>query len=166
MEPPTRPHPKRRAVSMQANNVAVLHNFASDASPSPFTSSTIAGQGGTETQRPQSRGQHVVSVDWEEGNDAVSRHTSRLQIELAECVETKTVTTTTTTKRSYPPLLIQQQSLAKLDAKEYPLALKETPAELSRFSYELDRQILNPYARVQKREVLDTYGKCTIYGRS
>lgn len=97
----------------------------------------------------------MVSVDWKEGNDSVSRLTSRLEIELAECVETKTVTTTTTTKRSYPPLLIQQHSLTSLDVKEYPLALKETPAELSKFSYGLDRYLMKPYSRLQKREVQD-----------
>lgn len=68
----------------------------------------------------------------------LSRRTSRLQIELAECVETKTVTTTTTTKRSYPPLLIQQQSLDQLNAKEYPLAMKPPPAELLKFQYEIE----------------------------
>lgn len=68
----------------------------------------------------------------------MSRRTSRLQIELAECVETKTITTTTTTKRSYPPLLIQQQPLDILDAKEYPLAFKPIPTELTKFSYEVD----------------------------
>ena len=48
------------------------------------------------------------------------------------------MTTTTTTKRSYPPLLIQQQSLEKLNAKEYPLATKPPPAELLNFSYEIE----------------------------
>lgn len=91
---------------------------------------------GTELRRPRSS--QTVSVGWEEGGDTMSRRTSRLQIELAECVETKTVTTTTTTKRSYPPLLIQQQSLDSLDAKEYPLAFKPMPAELTKFSYEVD----------------------------
>jgi len=93
-------------------------------------------QGGIEAQslRPTSQ---MVSIEWKD--DAVSRHTSTLQIGVAECVETKTVTTTTTTKRSYPPLLIQQQSLENLDAKEYPLASRPTPAELLNFSYEIDQ---------------------------
>ena len=143
---------------MQSGNVSVSHNFSSDASPSPFITNPISTPGGAESPRPPSRGQHVVLVDWKEGSDAVSRHTSRLEIELAECVETKTVTTTTTTKRSYPPLLIHQQSLANLDAKEYPLALKETPAELSKFSYGLEAHMVKASARVQKREVLDIQG--------
>jgi len=83
-------------------------------------------------------------LGWEENDNIISRSTTRLQVELAECVETKTVTTTTTTKRSYPPLLVQPpRSLHALDAKEYPLALKPTPYELTNFSYEVDGQIVH-----------------------
>ena len=66
-----------------------------------------------------------------------------MKIDLAECVETKTVTTTTTTKRSYPPLLFRQQPLESLDTKEYPLARNPTPPELTRFSLELDGQVMS-----------------------
>jgi F-box and WD-40 domain protein CDC4 len=86
-----------------------------------------------ESSRPKNP---TVSVAWID--DTISRSTSTLQIGVAECVETKTITTTTTTKRSYPPLLIQQQPLDNLDAKEYPLAAKPTPAEILKFSYEID----------------------------
>jgi F-box and WD-40 domain protein CDC4 len=96
-------------------------------------------QGGAEAQPPRPRNQ-TVSIEWIEGDDPSPRRTSRLQIELAECVETKTITTTTTTKRSYPPLLIREQSLDKLDVKEYPLALKAIPAGLTNFSYDIDEQ--------------------------
>lgn len=90
-----------------------------------------------ENPRPVSRRQ-FVSVDWQEQSDS---QTSSLQIDLEECVETKTVTTTTTTKRSYPPLHIQRPQLSKLDAKEYPLASRELPLELQRFSYALDDNV-------------------------
>ena len=80
----------------------------------------------------------TVSIGWEEEQEV-----SRIQIGVAECVETKTVTTTTTTKRSYPPLLVRQQPLASLDPKEYPLALKDTPPELARFAFKLDGQMMD-----------------------
>jgi F-box and WD-40 domain protein CDC4 len=142
MNPPAlvRPHVKRRAVSSQNNNAVLSPNFAADGSPSPFPSNPKYQQVGTEVVRPRPRSQ-TVSVGWIEGDDAVSRHTARLQIELAECVETKTVTTTTTTKRSYPPLLVPQMSLDKLDVKEYPLAHKPTPPELANLSYGIDEQV-------------------------
>ena len=52
-------------------------------------------------------------------------------------METKTVTTTTTTKRAFPPLMIREKLLGKLDANEYPLASKAIPAGLTNFSYNL-----------------------------
>jgi F-box and WD-40 domain protein CDC4 len=74
---------------------------------------------------------------WRE-KDRPFDQSSRLQIELAECVETKTVTTTTTTKRAYPPLILgPPRALQSLDAKEYPLASKSTPPGLSSFKYEV-----------------------------
>ena len=88
-------------------------------------------RGNTESPKPK---KETISIAWTE--DPTSRHTSHLQIAVAECVETKTVTTTTTTKRSYPPMLIRQQTLETLDAKEYPLATQTTPSTLLNFSYE------------------------------
>jgi F-box and WD-40 domain protein CDC4 len=101
----------------------------------------LQGQRRTEYIAPS----QIDALGWEESDDMVSsRSTTRLQVELAECVETKTVTTTTTTKRSYPPLLVQApRSLHTLDAKEYPLALKPTPHELTNFSYEVDGKIVH-----------------------
>ncbi|EJT75072.1 hypothetical protein GGTG_08910 [Gaeumannomyces tritici R3-111a-1] len=91
----------------------------------------------TEVRRPRSS--QKVSVSWDEDENTVTRRTSRLQFELAECVETKTVTTTTTTKRAYPPLLVRQRRpLSGLDSKEYPLANRPTPPELARFTVDLD----------------------------
>jgi F-box and WD-40 domain protein CDC4 len=93
----------------------------------------------TEVLKIHPQGQ-TVGIRWDEDNDASSSRTSRLQIDLAECVETKTVTTTTTTKRSYPPILFRQKPLEELDTKEYPLANKPTPKELTRFSYGVNAQ--------------------------
>lgn len=134
--PPTRIPSKRRAASAQHNTSTLSQSFSSQASPSPFTPGSTHMQGGVEAQSPRPKSQ-MVSIEWKD--DTVSRHTSTLQIGVAECVETKTVTTTTTTKRSYPPLLIRQQSLDNLDAKEYPLASRPTPSELLNFSYEMDQ---------------------------
>ncbi len=86
---------------------------------------------------PETHWSEVELTEFDE--DAASFH-----IELAECVETKTVTTTTTTKRSYPPLLIRApQPLETLDTKQYPLARKPTPHEISSFSYELDGEVVH-----------------------
>lgn len=145
----TRVAPKRRAVSMQTS-ISKHQGFPADTSPSPQTSSLTPVRGGTEEPRPVSRSR-LVSVDWQEEQES---HTSRLQIELEECVETKTVTTTTTTKRSYPPLQIQRPSLANLDAKEYPLASRDLPAQLQNFSYALDGQVARyPNSRGSRRAV-------------
>ncbi|KAK2074846.1 hypothetical protein P8C59_009020 [Phyllachora maydis] len=88
-----------------------------------------------EPRRPRSKSSQKVSVSWEEPENTTSRRASRLQFEVAECVETKTVTTTTTTKRSFPPLFVRKpRQLNSLDSKEYPLASKTTPPELSKFT--------------------------------
>ncbi|KAF3761931.1 hypothetical protein M406DRAFT_99963 [Cryphonectria parasitica EP155] len=71
--------------------------------------------------------------------DLAGRAAAKLQYEVAQYVETKTVTTTTTTKRSFPPLFIRQpRPLEALDAKEYPLAQGPTPAGLRKFSLDLN----------------------------
>ncbi|ORY61592.1 WD40-repeat-containing domain protein [Pseudomassariella vexata] len=89
------------------------------------------------SRRPRSS-QTTVSLNWDEA-DALSPH-PRLKFEVAECIETKTITTTTTTKRSYPPLFVREpRPLMSLDSKEYPLAQKRTPPELSRFSFDVDQ---------------------------
>lgn len=83
-------------------------------------------------------------MDWRQENQRASRKASRVQIELAECIETKTVTTTTLTKRSYPPILLREppKSLDDFSARDYPLANKPTPAGISDFSYEVDGRII------------------------
>jgi hypothetical protein len=84
----------------------------------------------------RSRNQQL-SIQWNDENSIV-RRPARLQFEVAECVETKTVTTTTTTKRSYPPLYVREpRSLQSLDSKEYPLASRPTPPELTRVTLDL-----------------------------
>jgi F-box and WD-40 domain protein CDC4 len=140
MDPPARPH-KRRAASAQTSHAALPGNFTPAGSPSPSTSTPKSAIGATETRRPRSN--KTVSLVWDEGDDPVNRSTSRLHIDLAECVETKTVTTTTTTKRSYPPLLLHQKPLQSLDTKEYPLARNPTPPELTHISYEIEGQLVN-----------------------
>lgn len=133
--PPLRTAPTKKRTSTALRNLTTLsQSFMPQGSPSPFTSGSMHMQDSVEAPYPQPKNQ-TVSVSW--GDDIISRHTSTLQINVAECVETKTVTTTTTTKRSYPPLLIRQQSLDSLDSKEYPLASKPTPLELLNFSYEV-----------------------------
>ncbi|THV54796.1 hypothetical protein BGAL_0020g00500 [Botrytis galanthina] len=133
MDPPHRPQSKHRTLS-QSTQMSGTPKFKSDASPSPFISNSKLLQHSVETRHPS----QTVSLGWQDGDDTVG-HASRLQVELEDIIETKTVTTTTTTKRSYPPLLFQNpRPLDSLDAKEYPLAFKPTPAELTRFSYEID----------------------------
>ncbi|KAI1473637.1 WD40 repeat-like protein [Daldinia eschscholtzii] len=85
-----------------------------------------------ESGRPRSS-HTTVSVNFD---DADSLSHPRLKFDVAECIETKTVTTTTTTKRSYPPLLVRESKpLSSLDSKEYPLAQKPTPPELANFTF-------------------------------
>lgn len=92
----------------------------------------------TEVRHPRPSRGLTVSFDDDDESDSTA-HVSRLQYEVAECVETKTVTTTTTTKRSFPPVFIRQpRALESLDSKEYPLANGPTPLELRRFSLGLD----------------------------
>ena len=137
MEPPNRPAPQKRTAASMNTNPVLPHKYVPKGSPSPIMSNPKPSRTSTETRQPRSRSQ-TVSLGWQEDDDPTRLRSSRLQIELAECVETKTVTTTTTTKRSYPPLLIQQKPLELLDAKEYPLAIKPTPNELTRISYDVD----------------------------
>lgn len=92
----------------------------------------------TEVRRPRTNRGLTVSFDDDDESDPTA-HVSRLQYELAECVETKTITTTTTTKRSFPPLFIRHpRALEALDTKEYPLANGPTPPDLRKFSLDLN----------------------------
>ena len=84
--------------------------------------------------------QTTVSVNFDDADPSTPhRSRSSMQFEVAECIETKTITTTTTTKRSYPPFQLREsRPLSALDSKEYPLALKPTPPELAKFTFSLD----------------------------
>lgn len=79
--------------------------------------------------------------------DAAPTNTSRrFQLQVSECVETKTVTTTRLT-RKFPHVFVRDPTpLASLDSKEYPLAMKPTPPELLGFSYNLLDDAAQPAA--------------------
>ena len=65
----------------------------------------------------------------------------RFQLEMSECVETKTVTTTTRLTRKFPQVFIRNPTpLEALDTKEYPLATKPTPPEIADFSYHVSSE--------------------------
>jgi len=88
-------------------------------------------------ERPRSSSQTTVSVNFDE-SAAPATH-PQLNFEVAECIETKTVTTTTTTKRCYPPLVVKEQrSLSSLNPRDFPLALKPTPPELAKFTFDVE----------------------------
>ncbi|KAJ9152249.1 WD40 repeat-like protein [Coniochaeta hoffmannii] len=110
----------------------------STASPGP-----APRQSSTEVDRSRSQ---QVSLRWDDEN-SILRRPARLQFEVAECVETKTITTTTTTKRSYPPLFVREpRSLQSLDSKEYPLASRPTPPELTRVTLDMPDFDAEPWA--------------------
>ncbi|RYP45563.1 hypothetical protein DL768_008112 [Monosporascus sp. mg162] len=95
-----------------------------------------------ESRRRSRPNQTTVSVNFDDA-DPLTPNGSRssMKFEVAECIETKTITTTTTTKRSYPPFLLKEsRPLSSLDSKEYPLAQKPTPPELANFTFSLDHQ--------------------------
>lgn len=93
----------------------------------------------TEVRRPRTNQKLTVSFDDNDESDPAGRSAAKLQYEIAECVETRTVTTTTTTKRSFPPLFIRQpRPLEALDTKEYPLAQGPTPPDLRKFTLDLN----------------------------
>lgn len=75
----------------------------------------------------------MVSVNISEAAQNGGR---RFQLEVSECVETKTVTTTTRLTRKFPHVFARDSTpVEQLDPKEYPLATKKTPFELAQFSY-------------------------------
>lgn len=139
------PSTKRRGRQPHNGNISLPSKKCTpDASPSPFTSS-VKSQDDGDNGFPFPRSTQTLSVGWKDDEDRASRHGSTMHIELAECVETKTVTTTTTTKRSYPPLRVRQRPLSSLDSKEYPLALKATPPELADLSFKYEDQLMDLY---------------------
>lgn len=85
-----------------------------------------------ESLRPQTA--QTVSVNVY--GDSPQSGSRRYNLQLRECVETKTITTTTRLTREYPHVLVRDPTpLACLDTKEYPLAMKPTPPELANFTY-------------------------------
>lgn len=87
--------------------------------------------------KPPRSGQQTVAVNIADGSQSSSR---RFQLEVSECVETKTVTTTTRLTRKFPHVFARDPTpLESLDTKEYPLAMKPTPPELTEFSYIVNR---------------------------
>lgn len=91
--------------------------------------------------KPPRSAQQTVSVNIAEGSQSGSR---RFQLEVSECVETKTVTTTTRLTRKFPHVFVRDPTpLESLDTKEYPLAMKPTPPELTEFSYIVNRSGLD-----------------------
>lgn len=102
----------------------------------PPAKGSMPSQKTTEIRRPRTNQRLTVSFDDTESDGPGSA--ASLQYEVAQCVETKTVTTTTTTKRSYPPVFIRQpKPLEALDVKEYPLAQGPTPPDLRKFTLDL-----------------------------
>lgn len=109
-----------------------------DLLPRPITTMSKSLRGGFKTP------DNGDTTGWSETRRLRSEDIASFHIELAECVETKTITTTTTTKRSYPPLLVQPpRPLETLDSKQYPLARKPTPDEIASFSYEVDGETVH-----------------------
>ena len=105
----------------------------SSESPAPSHGSQTLDQ-----RRPRSAQTQTVAVNIAEA--PTQNGSRRFQLEVSECVETKTVTTTTRLTRKFPQVFVRDPApLSSLDAKEYPLAMKPTPPELSDFSYTLRR---------------------------
>lgn len=94
---------------------------------------------GSSDSRRSRRSTAAPSAEATPANTAASR---RFQLEVSECVETKTVTTTTRRTRKFPSVYVRDPlPLSKLDVREYPLAMKETPAELTDLSYTEDETL-------------------------
>jgi F-box and WD-40 domain protein CDC4 len=161
MDPPQRPSSLRRTTSTQNLKPLPTLDLLQDNSPEE-----------TKVLRGAGKDKHITSMqvsgmEWTQHDDIISQSTTRLQVELAECVETKTVTTTTTTKRSYPPLIVRPpRSLDTLDAREYPLALKPTPHELTNFSFEIDGKIVHlcEDAPTSTRSTVGVFHRLSILG--
>ena len=97
------------------------------------------------------RRNHVqqVNIDFdEEGNvdqdqnmdmeDEEDGSQTRFSLGVSECIETKTTTITTRTTRKFPQVFSRNPvPLKSLDTKEYPLAAKPTPRELTNISYNM-----------------------------
>ena len=126
-------HQKSRATINDNALDRTVHLTAQQSKSTPCT---------MENARP--RQSQIVSVTFEEdqpeaaATSAAPTSTHRLQFEVLDCIETRTVTTTTTTKRTYPPLFVREpRPLDSLDTKEYPLSTTPVPPEFSHFTFEV-----------------------------
>ncbi|TQV97911.1 cell division control protein 4 [Cordyceps javanica] len=100
----------------------------SSPSPSPAGSTRAL-----DARRPRSAQTQTVAVNMVETPSQQGAH--HFQLHVSECVETKTVTTTTRLTRKFPQVFVRDPTpLSTLDVREYPLAMKPTPPELTGFS--------------------------------
>lgn len=112
-------------------SAGLADTLAMKSSPSPSPTSASRA---LETRRPRSAQTQTVAVNMVETPN--HQGPRRFQLQVSECVETKTVTTTTRLTRKFPQVYVRDPTpLASLDAKEYPLAMKPTPPELAGFSF-------------------------------
>uniref|UniRef100_A0A0B7JML5 F-box domain-containing protein n=1 Tax=Bionectria ochroleuca TaxID=29856 RepID=A0A0B7JML5_BIOOC len=94
----------------------------------------VPGSPAGETRLSKTPSQTVAVNVAETGQESARR----FQLEMSECVETKTVTTTTRLTRKFPHVFVRNPTpLECLDSKEYPLALKPAPPEIADFSYNM-----------------------------
>ena len=134
MDPPGRPHARRRPVSSQMAHPAVLQRQTTEQSPTPPLGNIKNDATRADGDPRCLDGTSTVSLEWEQGDDA-SNSSGRLHL-FTQCVESETITTTKVTKRTYPPLRVKDPiALERLNPKEYPLASVPTPAQLANFSY-------------------------------
>ncbi|CAD6506055.1 BgTH12-06987 [Blumeria graminis f. sp. triticale] len=129
MHPLPRSHIDHWGTSLQHSPAPYSSLFSTDSSPSLYSKSVKFSSAGNDISFSGPNSQDELPA-WVDNGETISRRSSRLQIELAECVETRTITTTTTTKRSYSPWVINHSKLDKLDRKEYPLASKSPPPHI------------------------------------
>ncbi|RDA86921.1 hypothetical protein CP532_1857 [Ophiocordyceps camponoti-leonardi (nom. inval.)] len=95
-----------------------------------MTSSPTPARPARQSRRPRSAQQASANTA------AEAPPSNGFQLEVSECVETRTVTTTTCLTRKFPPFFVRDATpLQSLDSKEYPLATKPTPRELLEFPY-------------------------------
>jgi hypothetical protein len=141
MNPPERAAKSRPSNSTHQVNPPPILEESFDVSMVASDKSTMADIGHNDKQVTSLQ---VSNMEWEDSEVILPQGATRLQVERLECVETKTITTTTTTKRSYPPLIVRPpRALHSLDAREYPLAVKPTPEELTNFSFEVDGKVVH-----------------------
>ncbi|KAF4595692.1 Cell division control protein 4 [Ophiocordyceps camponoti-floridani] len=91
----------------------------------------------------------------------------RFQLQVSECVETRTVTTTTCLTRKFPRVFVDDPPpLQSLDSKEYPLASKPTPRELLDFTYIMSDDAQDDEADLGYDEPSKPWEACRITNRT